>query len=142
MPPLKYEAQLSKFDCCPPSGSKGKEGKFIRFVQKDLNDPDNYKPPAMLSPARRPDRGFGCIDYALSLFSSEEGAAARYSHLINKHRNLVKQLGTHLATIELKSTDGIMEPSKGSHRNLHEFMGVNLRPRTTLLRVAPVPNAL
>lgn len=92
---------------------------LFRFVHRDPNHKNNWRPPAEIDPKRVSMQC--CAGYALSFLISKDAARRRYSRLALKYPKISVIMGDCLATVNVQPEHGIVSP-KGDHRNLHEYV--------------------
>jgi hypothetical protein len=130
---LKYQEYIKGFNDCPPKECLEVNSQTYRFIYKDLNHPDNFKPVLLINPARIADKKFQleynkCIGYALSFYNSQEKAIKVFLKLLE--RNL--KLGDNIATILLENNEGIAStPESTGHFTFYEYEQTNLRNKIT-----------
>lgn len=135
--PWKYAAKIGVLQHCPPKTTECRDAVAYRFVHRDLGDPRNFLPVAMIPAARCPDASHCCTDYALSFFESESKAIARFQQLHNQARMFHKRAGGCIARVTISRADGALTPpsKKSGHFDLFEYEGTNLVPKATIARV-------
>lgn len=140
-PALKYAAHHRALAECPPASCKPISHELYRFVHADIHDRRNFLPPRLLSPRRTFDSAEACCSaYALSMFTSEADAVARYRSLVGPRRQLHQQLGTHLAQGPVSAVDGIATPPTRGHLDLHESTSAVLQSKFAIVRqLYPLP---
>jgi len=123
---LKYDAELGRYNNCPPAKAEPRRQPAFRFVFDDIADSRNFLPPALRQPQRAFRENQKCISMALSMFEKREDAIKRYNGLKRRHRNIHKAIGTHLAQGEIEKTDGLTTPLAKGHFSLFEAKDANL----------------
>lgn len=131
---LKYESKISGLPDCPPVDCAGRQANLFRFVREDIQHPKNFQPPAVQNPARmfRGDAAC-CSGYALSFFETPDVARSKYEGIKRRHPEVHELLGTHLAEVSIHPEDGLLTPARSRHVDLHEYEGVDLAPRATIV---------
>jgi hypothetical protein len=127
---LKYASILSKLTDCPPAKGAPLKREAFRFVKSIHNE--SFLPVGVMNPRRlnHPNAQLCCSSAALSMFTSEGAARAKYKQLCSDHPNFAKIAGNQLAKGELHEQDGVQtEPTKAGHIDLHEYAGSNLLRR-------------
>ena len=123
-PRLKYANEISAYTSCPPPECNGSTFVCYRFVHNPMASSD-FLPLAMLEPTD--DRCRCCKGWALSLYSSREGAKQRFQQIAKVARNFGKRTGGHLAEGTISDKTGLAtEPDSTSHFSLFELEGIDL----------------
>ncbi len=124
---LKYGRELRRYNSCPPPKAVARAQTAFRFVFDRIDDERNFLPAARRDPQRTFKRDALCISMSLSLFDTRDQAANHYAALKQRHRNVHKTIGTHLAKGNIKATDGVATPSQPSgHFSFFESKGTDL----------------
>lgn len=106
---LKYQKYTKNIPNCPPSECKPANMEAFRFVFGDIDHRNNFLPALLIKPARRLSKDSDrCSGYALSFFNTLEKAKSRYFELRKKHKNIGKNLGSHIAKGFINKTDSIV----------------------------------
>ncbi len=131
---FKYRTEISGLLECPPAGCEETQATLYRFVREDIRHRENFLPQAVRQPTRKfKDDAECCSGYALSFFRSQESARRRYEGIRKRHDNISKNLGTHLAEVNLLPKDGRLTPFQSDHVDLHEYEGTDLAARARLV---------
>ena len=133
---MKYQSEMCNIDNCPPSNSIQEQLNAYRFVYDPINE-KSFLPQGVKSPKRmnNSNDNMKCSLLALSFFSSEESAKARYASLKKKIRNINKTLGSHIAQGVLSPSDGQRSEicTRSGHFDFFEKQGVNLIPKFQII---------
>ena len=133
-PEWKYATYLASLSGCPPADAQLRERDAFRFVWDPI-DQRGFDPVALRSPRRanRPNQP-SCSAYGLSMFTTEWQARDRFGELEEKHPEIRKTIGTHLACVALTVAHGVQTPEKSSgHFDLHEYKDVDLVPVSSIV---------
>lgn len=131
----KYQRIISSLYNCPPDDCFSAEIDAFRFVQGDIKDENNFLPGILSNPSRANDQSdhFVCSYSGLSFFSSIEQAKAKYNKF-RFNKRIAKALGSHIAQGKLSSEDGVITPpNRDGHFDLHEFEGIDLQNKFTIV---------
>lgn len=121
----KYLSELNKIKGCPPRVLQNQLTKGYRFAFANLDNPNNFLPPAILKPSRILPNQVAiiecCTGFSLSMYDSldklqEKARAAKKSNPL-----ILKRLGTHFIEVEFNTSDGRhTSPSANGHFDLFE----------------------
>ena len=127
---FKYTPQMSDLDDCPPMMAKSEGRTAFRYVHADTSHPNNAPPEAIINPARfPPGHPIPCVAFGLSLFVSLDAAKRKYRQL-QKWPNFVKRVGSHVATVTIVETDGVLTNcNEQGHITLFEAEAFDLKAR-------------
>ena len=129
--PFKYQSQIDQFNNCDLSSFSGQDRQAFRWVFADIQDQRNFLPRFLLNDTAVRDK---CIGWALSFFETQEKAKNRLLRLTRNKENLFKKLGTHIATGQLATVDGISDAcDELGHFSHFEYENINLNPRFTIV---------
>jgi hypothetical protein len=132
---LKYQAEMQQLgiENCPPPEYDYSPRTAFRFIFKDLDHPNNFKPVALIFPQRLNefrDYAQKCQTFGLSMFAENEKAKRHFMLLQKKTAGrFSKTVGTCLAALKLGDTDGLhSDPFErsDSHITFHEFKDTDL----------------
>ena len=130
MTPFKYQSEIQNLPNCPPADYQQIRIQAFRWVFKEENHSNNFRPPLVIKPLRRlKDK---CAGYALSFFNTPENARKRYLHLCygRTGQDFVASVGTYLAQGVIEQQDGVISKIEGQgHFELHEFAEIDLKPK-------------
>jgi len=132
-------AQLPTEPQCPPGDAKQEERLCFRFSFDPLTA-SSFIPAGKIKPQRMhgASDAIACSMLALSMYSSESKARAKYASVIKTNPNAPKTLGTHLARGKVLAGDGVCTPVTGSgHFDFHPYIGINLV--SSFVLVGPLP---
>ena len=134
---LKYQASIEDVDDCPPQRAVSVACKAFRFVHSDLNHQNNNLPTAMIDPSvYPPGHSMHCHSWALSLFSSQELAEKKYKKCISARPLVAQRVGTHLASGDIKESDGKIMPAGASgHFSLFESDSFDFHERFEMIGI-------
>ncbi|HTU93743.1 MAG TPA: hypothetical protein VMF69_26925 [Gemmataceae bacterium] len=133
---MKYQQEIARISNCPPTDARPCQRRVFRFVHSVV-DERSFVPVAKLDPARqfRNDHAY-CSAHALSMFSIQDKAKARYAELLKRHKLIYKTLGTCLAAGNLIPEDGkATSPDGGGHFDFFEAAGANLCAKFEIVEV-------
>ena len=138
---FKYWHYLKEFDNCPSTECKTIEIQAFRWIFDDINNPDNFKPVLLITPARINDQKFDkneqkCCGYALSLFNTLENARNKFINISNRNKCFETQVGDNVAEITIEEHEGVAtEPSTNKsnlgHFEFFEFIETNFFDKIT-----------
>lgn len=128
---LKHKDQIERLGCNMDRFTERTRDAFC-WTFEDINDPRNFVPRAMVVGRDN------CTSWALSFFETQDQAKNRLDDITKNKRNLLKKLGTHIATGQLEPADGISEDCDGNgHFNHFEYEEVDFKSKfTVVLKVA------
>jgi hypothetical protein len=132
----KYQKEIENISNCPPDNYEEKYKIAFRWVFKEVNHPNNFRPPLAIEPTRINKGQFKnnpekiCEGHALSLYDTVDNARASYLMLKKRRRKIEQTLGTHIAKGVIAKTNGVVsERDKYGHFNLHEYENIDLKSK-------------
>ena len=136
--PYKYDAEIQALADCPPVAHTQKTLVAFRYVWTDDRHPKSFLPVQKLKPNRKfKDAKELCENYALSLYDTDANARAFYVEFSTGH-DAAKLLGTHLASVPIDVTDGVIsDPDETGHMDLHESDVADLASKCTVVGALP-----
>lgn len=133
---LKYQADINVYapTNCPPDNAISKKTEAFRFVHNPGIEQDfqNHIQRGILPRATRKDAD-KCSCCGLSFFLKQKDAIDTYNRIMQlpARKNFTF---THLSKGLIAKEDGVCtESSDGGHFDLHEFTGVDLSKRFTIV---------
>lgn len=106
----KYLSELNKIKGCPPRTLQNQLTKGYRFAFSDLDNPNNFLPPAILKPSRILPNQVAitdcCTGFSLSMFDSLDTLQKRVRAARKSNPLILKRLGTHYIELEFDATGG------------------------------------
>lgn len=132
---LKYRVEMQDLglEDCPPAEYASSPLTAHRFVFEDLENPNNFKPIALIFPQRLNefrDQAQKCQAFGLSMFVDGEKAKRHFLLLQKKTAGRFSNIvGTRLAVLNLRDADGLhSDPLErpDSHITFHEFEKTDL----------------
>lgn len=142
MPTLQYAADIALLSAglqCPPADAAREARTCFRFVFDPLCS-DSFLPVGKITPQRvHTAKGpLACSMLALSMFSTENKARAKYAAVLKTNPNAPKTLGTHLAKGNVSANDGASTPITSSgHFDFHPYVGAHLD--SDFVIIGPLP---
>jgi len=125
---LRYAANITDLECCPPSEAVPKDIVGYRFAFDNLQHRNNFLPVAMIDPSRKlPGSNTSiadcCTGYSLSVFASKDFLKAKIEKAIKNNPKITKKLGDHYVAINIGRHDGLCtEPNRTGHFDFFEFL--------------------
>lgn len=127
---LKYKNEISQFNCDLTS-FKEIEMESFRWTFEDINDARNFEPIYINDIKRKREN---CLGFALSFFTTQQASLKRHKELTLDRPNLFKKLGTHIASGQLNTIDGIASnPDEIKHFDFFTYENVALNHKFTIL---------
>jgi hypothetical protein len=135
MPLFKYQAKLVAYPDCPaPDCQEGSRDAY-RYVFRDRMA-ESFTPIGVPDWGARWDDKTKCAGWALSFFTSMEGASTHFEKLRKTTQNISKKVGDAIASGRLGHQDGRMsEAEPEGHFELHEYEGTELAMRFNVVRI-------
>jgi hypothetical protein len=128
---LKYKNEISQFNNCDLASFKEIEMESFRWTFEDINDIRNFEPIYINDSKRKREN---CLGFALSFFTTQQASIKRHKELTLDRPNLYKKLGTHIASGQLSTTDGIASnPDEVKHFDFFTYENVSLNNKFTIL---------
>ena len=137
---LKYKSEHTKLDCeCPPTESfTHKNVEAFRWVHKDFNHENNFKPVLLITPSRIDEIDScesQCSGYGLSLFIDEKKAEKKLISYLKRKPMLSEIFGDSIAVGKIDKEDGVInEPDKKGHFTFHESDKSNIKLKFEFLK--------
>ncbi len=123
---FKHCVLIDDIPKCPDSeGAEAQARPAYHFVVQPLADQRNFRPAKIKQPMRafRPDQV--CRACALSMYDTEDAARAMFAYLKSAHKKL--DVGTHIASARMESTDGASTSSdQHGHYAFFEYVDSNI----------------
>lgn len=142
VPPLLYAADIALLPSggqCPPADAVGATRNCFRFVFDPMGQ-RSFLPAGKIKPQRMHNAkaDTACSMLALSMYSAEDKARARYAAVLESNPNAPNSLGTHLAEGIISTSDGVCTPITGSgHFDFHPYAGINIDSAFNI--IGPLP---
>jgi hypothetical protein len=121
---FKYAKWMSDLPACPPPDCREVEMTGWRFVQHDVEYPNNFQPVYVINPGRFP-RKIPCKALGLSFYSSSEEAKKAWIEQVESHPNFSVVVGMHVAQLKISQKDGVAslpDESNFGHFTFHEYI--------------------
>ena len=128
---LKYKNEISQFDNCDLALFHAIEMESFRWTFEDIDDVRNFEPIYINDTKRKREN---CLGYALSFFTTQKASLNRHKELTLDKTKHYKKLGTHIASGQLGTTDGIASnPDQIKHFDFFTYENVVLNQKFTIL---------
>lgn len=126
---------------CPPEDYNPKNITVFRWVFADIRHKKNFTPRYYLVPSAELEKvdaitdsrkrdSKKCAMLALSFFDSEKAAIERFNFFLKGGKTVYKRFGTHIASCEIGTNDGVNEePNDIGHFNHHPAKDHNYEER-------------
>lgn len=136
---LKHYTQLKAIESCPPDGLLRTSIVAFHCVHENLDDVQNFVPPAIRNPNRIfPRETVRCEAHALSMFTTEFGLTEFIRKLEKTNKKIKKSLGSHYVQVSIDEHHGCHDsPRSDGHFNFFEEQACDLRAMVIAHRPLP-----
>jgi len=130
---MRFATEILRTPFCPPAEAIARKRIAFRFVQEDLDHPNNNLPPAVIIPGRfPPGHPKHCDSWGLSFFTTQEHAITFYSRISRTSARFAETVGTHVATVQLNEHHGLQtNPNADGHFNLFQSKDFELSKQSS-----------